>query len=39
MFDQNAHKVAASNCIAIGIHGLKTSELYQESLKRKLKAK
>ena len=37
MFDRNAHKMAGSGCIAIGMHGLKTLEHYQESLKRKIK--
>ncbi len=37
MFDRNAHKMAGSGCIAIGMHGLKTAEHYQESLKRKAK--
>lgn len=37
MFDRNAHKMAGSGCIAIGTHGLKTVEHYQESLKRKAK--
>lgn len=37
MFDRNAHKMAGSGCIAIGMHGLKTVEHYQESLKRKAK--
>ncbi len=36
-FDRNAHKMAGSGCIAIGIHGLKTMDHYQESLKRKVK--
>ena len=37
MFDRNAHKMAGSGCIAIGMHGLKTADHYQESLKRKAK--
>lgn len=32
IFDQNAHKMADSGCSAIGLHGLKTLEKYQESL-------
>ena len=31
MFDRNAHKMASQGCIATGIYGLKTSEIYQES--------
>lgn len=37
IFDRNAHKMAGSGCIAIGMHGLKTVEHYQESLNRKAK--
>ena len=37
MFDRNAHKMAGSGCIAIGMHGLKTVDHYQESLKHKPK--
>jgi hypothetical protein len=35
MFDRNAQKMAASGCIPIALQGLKTAEIYQESLKRK----
>lgn len=38
-FDQNAHKMAAPNCIAIGAHDLKASETYQEALRKKLAKK
>lgn len=37
MFDRNASKMAGSGCIAIGIHGLKTRETYDESISRKTK--
>lgn len=35
MFDRNANKMAGSGCIAIGLHGLKTRETYDESIRRK----
>lgn len=37
MFDRNADKVAGSDCIAFGLHGLKTRETYDESLRRRAK--
>lgn len=37
MFDRNAHKMAGSGCIAVGMHGMKTAETYQEALRRKAK--
>lgn len=37
IFDNNAHKMAVPGCIEIGMHDLKTKEIYQESLKRKSK--
>lgn len=39
MFDQNAHKMAGSGCLAIGMHGIKTAQAYQEMLQRKAKHK
>ncbi|MDO8408124.1 MAG: ATP-binding protein [bacterium] len=36
-FDQNAHKMATSGCFAIGIHSLKTADIYQKSIRRKAK--
>lgn len=35
MFDRNASKMASSGCIAMGMHGIKTVDLYNESLKKK----
>jgi hypothetical protein len=37
MFDRNADKMASSNCIAIGMHGVKTAEAHQEALQKKAK--
>lgn len=37
MFDKNAHKMAGSGCIAIGMRGIKTVQAYQEALNIKNK--
>jgi hypothetical protein len=37
MFDRNANKMAGSGCIALGLHWLKTREVYDQSLQRKSK--
>ena len=37
MFDRNAHEMAGSGCIAIGMHGIKTVQAYQEMLQKKAK--
>lgn len=37
MFDRNAHKMAGSGCFAIGMHGIKTAQAYQEMLQKKAK--
>ncbi len=37
MFDRNAHKMAGSGCIAIGMHDIKTSQAYQEMLQKRAK--
>jgi hypothetical protein len=37
MFDRNAPKMAGSGCIATGVHGLKTTEHYQEAIKNEAK--
>lgn len=37
MFDRNAHKMAGSGCIAIGMHGIKTAQAYQEMLQKRAK--
>lgn len=37
MFDRNANKMAGSGSIALGLHGLKTREAYDESIRRKAK--
>lgn len=39
MFDRNADKMAGSGCIAIGMYGMKTAEVYQEALTKKAKKK
>jgi hypothetical protein len=37
MFDRNADKMAGSGCFAIGMHNIKTSQAYQEAVKKTLK--
>lgn len=34
-FDKNAHKQVDSGCFAMGVHGLKTVDVHQESLNKK----
>jgi hypothetical protein len=35
VFDQNASKAIAPNCVATGLHGLGTAEIYRQSLERR----
>jgi hypothetical protein len=37
IFDRNASKAIAPNCIAIGLHGLRTADFYRQSLQGALK--
>lgn len=37
IFDSNAHEMAGSGCIAIGMHGIKTAQTYQDALQKKAK--
>jgi hypothetical protein len=38
IFDKNAHKATAPDCMAIGLHDLSTAEFYRQSLQSKAKA-
>ncbi|USN87545.1 MAG: ATP-binding protein [Candidatus Nomurabacteria bacterium] len=35
MFDRNSHKMSEAGCFATGMHGIKTVDIYQASLKKK----
>lgn len=36
-FDKNAYRMAESGCMAIGMRGIKTAEIYQEAMRSKTK--
>jgi hypothetical protein len=38
-FDRNASKMSGSGCFATGMHGIKTAEIYQQALQKKVKKK